>query len=103
MCLFRCLEDVDDEVRDRAALYLKVLGDQPLAETYVKDGMLFHAFSCQYLIVSLLRLHLLARRARVKPGLVCQGPLRFYATVQLRDHPEDQPRAGVKGGCSYVL
>ena len=43
MCLFRCLEDVDDEVRDRAALYLKVLGDQPLAETYVKDGMLFHA------------------------------------------------------------
>jgi hypothetical protein len=34
----RCLDDVDDEVRDRAAMYLKVLEDKPLAETFVKDG-----------------------------------------------------------------
>jgi coatomer protein complex subunit gamma len=34
----RCLEDVDDEVRDRAALYLKVFGDKPLADAYVKEG-----------------------------------------------------------------
>ncbi|KAA1128624.1 coatomer subunit gamma [Puccinia graminis f. sp. tritici] len=35
--LTRCLDDVDDEVRDRAALYLKVLDEEPLAEKFVKD------------------------------------------------------------------
>ncbi|PLW20767.1 hypothetical protein PCANC_09317 [Puccinia coronata f. sp. avenae] len=35
--LTRCLDDVDDEVRDRAALYLKVLDQDPLAENFVKD------------------------------------------------------------------
>ncbi|KAG0148022.1 hypothetical protein CROQUDRAFT_655392 [Cronartium quercuum f. sp. fusiforme G11] len=35
--LTRCLDDVDDEVRDRAALYLKVLKEEPLAEKFVKD------------------------------------------------------------------
>lgn len=33
-----CLDDVDDEVRDRAALYLKVYEDPPLVGTYVKEG-----------------------------------------------------------------
>ena len=33
-----CLDDVDDEVRDRAALYLKVYEDPPLMNTYVKEG-----------------------------------------------------------------
>ena len=32
------MEDVDDEVRDRAALYLKVIDKQNLADTYVKEG-----------------------------------------------------------------
>jgi coatomer subunit gamma len=36
--LNRCLDDVDDEVRDRAALYLKTLEVPVLAETYVKEG-----------------------------------------------------------------
>ncbi|MBW0529587.1 hypothetical protein O181_069302, partial [Austropuccinia psidii MF-1] len=35
--LTRCLDDVDDEVRDRAALYLKVLTEDPLADKLVKD------------------------------------------------------------------
>jgi coatomer subunit gamma len=35
---FSCLDDVDDEVRDRAALYLKVLKEESLANTYVKEG-----------------------------------------------------------------
>ncbi|CAH7667178.1 adaptin N terminal region-domain-containing protein [Phakopsora pachyrhizi] len=35
--LTRCLDDVDDEVRDRAALYLKVLSEDSLAEKFVKD------------------------------------------------------------------
>jgi coatomer protein complex subunit gamma len=34
----RCLDDVDDEVRDRAALYLKVFKEKTLADTYVKEG-----------------------------------------------------------------
>jgi coatomer protein complex subunit gamma len=36
--LTRCLDDVDDEVRDRAALYLRVMDDEPLAEQLVRDG-----------------------------------------------------------------
>ncbi|ELU36251.1 coatomer gamma subunit (Gamma-coat protein) [Rhizoctonia solani AG-1 IA] len=36
--LSRCLDDVDDEVRDRAAMYLKVIEEEELAQTYVKDG-----------------------------------------------------------------
>jgi len=37
----RCLDDVDDEVRDRAALYLKVFEEKALADTYVKEGQPF--------------------------------------------------------------
>lgn len=36
--LTRCLDDVDDEVRDRAAMYLRVLKDEPLADVLVRDG-----------------------------------------------------------------
>jgi coatomer protein complex subunit gamma len=35
-----CLDDVDDEVRDRAALYLQVFRKAPLADVYVKEGEL---------------------------------------------------------------
>lgn len=35
----RCLDDVDDEVRDRAAMYLRIMKDDPLADVLVKDGM----------------------------------------------------------------
>ncbi|CAG8677291.1 79_t:CDS:10, partial [Acaulospora morrowiae] len=35
--LTRCLDDNDDEVRDRATLYLKLLDDEENAEKYVKD------------------------------------------------------------------
>ncbi|CAG8566045.1 9819_t:CDS:10 [Ambispora gerdemannii] len=35
--LTRCLDDNDDEVRDRATLYLKLLEDEAGAEKYVKD------------------------------------------------------------------
>ena len=38
----RCLDDVDDEVRDRAAMYLKVYQEPPLAEAYVKEGQSFY-------------------------------------------------------------
>lgn len=35
-----CLDDVDDEVRDRAAFNLKLLQDEPLANVFVRDGAL---------------------------------------------------------------
>ncbi|KAF9010306.1 Coatomer, gamma subunit [Hymenopellis radicata] len=35
--LNRCLDDVDDEVRDRAALYLRTFKEKQLADAYVKD------------------------------------------------------------------
>ena len=35
----RCLDDVDDEVRDRATLYLKTFEEKPLADVYVKEGL----------------------------------------------------------------
>ena len=34
----RCLDDVDDEVRDRAAMYLKVYEEPPLVQPYIKEG-----------------------------------------------------------------
>ena len=37
----RCLDDVDDEVRDRAAMYLRVMKEEPLAEKLVKEGAPF--------------------------------------------------------------
>ncbi|OXG33702.1 coatomer subunit gamma [Cryptococcus neoformans Bt120] len=37
----RCLDDVDDEVRDRAAMYIKVLEEKSLADVLVKDEAQF--------------------------------------------------------------
>jgi coatomer protein complex subunit gamma len=34
------LDDVDDEVRDRAAFNLKLMGDEPLANSFIRDGAL---------------------------------------------------------------
>ncbi|KAJ3869274.1 coatomer subunit gamma [Lentinula novae-zelandiae] len=39
--LNRCLDDVDDEVRDRAALYLRTFKEKPLANAYVKEESVF--------------------------------------------------------------
>lgn len=36
--LTRCLDDSDDEVRDRAAMYLKLLENPALCARYVADG-----------------------------------------------------------------
>ncbi|XAO21508.1 hypothetical protein I312_100261 [Cryptococcus bacillisporus CA1280] len=37
----RCLDDIDDEVRDRAAMYIKVLEEKSLADVLVKDEAQF--------------------------------------------------------------
>ncbi|KAF9451392.1 coatomer subunit gamma [Macrolepiota fuliginosa MF-IS2] len=39
--LSRCLDDVDDEVRDRAAMYLKIFKQKQLADAYVKEESVF--------------------------------------------------------------
>ncbi|KII93952.1 hypothetical protein PLICRDRAFT_153163 [Plicaturopsis crispa FD-325 SS-3] len=39
--LNRCLDDVDDEVRDRAAMYLRVLREKELADVYIREESIF--------------------------------------------------------------
>lgn len=39
--LNRCLQDQDDEVRDRAALYLAVLESSHLQASYIENGNFF--------------------------------------------------------------
>jgi len=41
----RCLDDVDDEVRDRAAMYLRMFRESLLADSYVKEGESPRVFS----------------------------------------------------------
>lgn len=36
--LISCLDDVDDEVRDRATLYLKFMENGDLAKQYIQEG-----------------------------------------------------------------
>ncbi|KAF8578751.1 coatomer subunit gamma [Ramaria rubella] len=50
--LSRCLDDVDDEVRDRAAMYLRVISDSALAETYVKEDSVFSLSALESKLVS---------------------------------------------------
>ena len=49
--LTRCLDDVDDEVRDRATLYLAMMNNESLAKKYIADGM--HTFYFESLTVSI--------------------------------------------------
>jgi coatomer protein complex subunit gamma len=39
--LSRCLDDVDDEVRDRAAMYVRVFKEKPLADAYMREESVF--------------------------------------------------------------
>ncbi|GLB35747.1 putative the coatomer is a cytosolic protein complex that binds to dilysine motifs and reversibly associates with Golgi non- clathrin-coated vesicles, which further mediate biosynthetic protein transport from the ER, via the Golgi up to the trans Golgi network [Lyophyllum shimeji] len=53
--LRRCLDDVDDEVRDRAALYLKVFTEKPLADTYVKEESVFSLAALEAKLVAYVK------------------------------------------------
>ncbi|TEB38650.1 coatomer subunit gamma [Coprinellus micaceus] len=53
--LRRCLDDVDDEVRDRAALYLKVFDEEPLAATYVKEESVFSLAALEAKLVAYVK------------------------------------------------
>ncbi|KAI0032763.1 coatomer subunit gamma [Vararia minispora EC-137] len=50
--LNRCLDDVDDEVRDRAALFLKAIREPPLAEKFVKDDSVYSLSALEAKLVS---------------------------------------------------
>ena len=44
--LTRCLDDTDDEVRDRAALNLRLMKEEDeVANRFVKNGLYFEIFS----------------------------------------------------------
>ncbi|PPQ77020.1 hypothetical protein CVT25_014837 [Psilocybe cyanescens] len=53
--LNRCLDDVDDEVRDRAALYLKVFKVKTLEETYVKEESVFSLSALESKLVAYVK------------------------------------------------
>ncbi|KAI0068048.1 coatomer subunit gamma [Artomyces pyxidatus] len=53
--LNRCLDDVDDEVRDRAALYLRVIREPSLAVTYVKDDSIYSLAALEAKLVSYVK------------------------------------------------
>ncbi|KIL71591.1 hypothetical protein M378DRAFT_155184 [Amanita muscaria Koide BX008] len=53
--LNRCLDDVDDEVRDRATLYLKTFDEKPLADVYVKEESIFSLAALESKLVAYVK------------------------------------------------
>ncbi|KAJ7611001.1 adaptin N terminal region-domain-containing protein [Roridomyces roridus] len=53
--LNRCLDDVDDEVRDRAAMYLKVFKKQALVEPYIKEDSVLSLAALEAKLVSYVK------------------------------------------------
>lgn len=53
--LNRCLEDIDDEVRDRAALYLKIFQERQLADSYVREESVFSLSSLEAKLVAYMK------------------------------------------------
>ncbi|KAI0828901.1 coatomer subunit gamma [Trametes gibbosa] len=52
--LNRCLDDVDDEVRDRAALYLKAYDAPPLIQPYIQEESIYSLSALESKLVSYL-------------------------------------------------
>ncbi|KAF8167428.1 adaptin N terminal region-domain-containing protein [Crassisporium funariophilum] len=53
--LNRCLDDVDDEVRDRATLYLKVFNEKALADAYIKEESVFSLAALESKLVAYVK------------------------------------------------
>ncbi|WOO77903.1 putative coatomer subunit gamma [Vanrija pseudolonga] len=53
--LRRCLDDVDDEVRDRAAMYIKVLDDKVLADAFVREEGTYSLAALESSLVSYIK------------------------------------------------
>ncbi|KAF9518561.1 hypothetical protein BS47DRAFT_1388965 [Hydnum rufescens UP504] len=55
MKLLLFMGDSDDEVRDRVTMYLRVMKEPPLAETYVKDESVFSLAALESKLVAYVR------------------------------------------------
>ncbi|WRT67892.1 uncharacterized protein IL334_004866 [Kwoniella shivajii] len=53
--LRRCLDDVDDEVRDRAAMYIRVLEEKSLADVFVREEATFSLAQLEDQLVSYVK------------------------------------------------
>jgi leucyl-tRNA synthetase len=59
--LNRCLDDVNDEVRDRATLYLSTMDNQDIAKKYVTDGKKGENKISAFLLILVKILHTLCQ------------------------------------------
>ncbi|KZT33683.1 coatomer subunit gamma [Sistotremastrum suecicum HHB10207 ss-3] len=53
--LTRCMDDVDDEVRDRAAMYLKAMREPSLAESYLQSDSVFSLSALETKLVAYVK------------------------------------------------
>ena len=80
--LRRCLEDVDDEVRDRAAMYIKVLDEQSLADAFVREGQLtFRVSCCLAKLTPTFRGDILPGDPRIRTGQLRQRRCPSYLCI----------------------
>ena len=68
--LRRCLDDVDDEVRDRAAMYIKVLEEKALADVFVREGQ---REALHESLADPFRSHFFPCRFGERASVLCQG------------------------------
>ena len=74
--LTRCLDDTDDEVRDRAALNLKLMDeDDEIATSFIRNGMYFYFYFSlsEIIVINQNRLNVLITGARTSISDVCHG------------------------------
>ena len=70
--LTRCLDDTDDEVRDRAALNLRLMSeDDDMANRFIKNGKLFRDKIVVEFKLNQSRLYVFARHVRAPACHVC--------------------------------
>lgn len=72
--LTRCLDDTDDEVRDRAALNLRLMSEEDeVANRFVKNGTFNICPLCPHPLTDCSRLYVLAVHFRTSTRHVCDG------------------------------
>ena len=70
--LTRCLDDTDDEVRDRAALNLRLMNEEDeMANRFIKNGKIYQLL--KDLTLTNHRLHVLPLYLRTPTRHVCHG------------------------------
>ena len=77
----RCLDDVDDEVRDRAAMYVRVFKEKPLADAYVKEGMFLFYINTFRATATSDRISIFSGRIGIKTCCIRQRSCLCHSTV----------------------